>query len=490
MAQWGIGVTALVALLVSYGAPAAKIFPAEFIFRNGYVYTVDPHDTVSEAIAVREGRILYVGDNAGARTFLGPKTRIIDLNGRMVMPGLIDGHIHPLDTEGMRARQSSSQAGATLEEGRQARLASTSEIELLKRAQAALEALRHQGVTTFLDAAASEPSIKAFAAIAGEGHLTARAHFAPVVEVREAGHSQYVITHVQSLIKRFDRPQASARPVINVHNAEISMDGTLQAPAQTAALLTPYLIDRGAGADPRFVEGTKRGEVNFSHEALRELIVELCRVGIEPHIHANGDRAVHEALDAIAESREEMLDATVRISIAHAELVDSSDYERFAHLGVTAVMAFQWAKPGPNSIDAVRDFLGPSRFAHLEPEGSLFAAHARIAFGSDWPADKLDEWLALKVAITRSAEAGSSRYPGRLNDEVPLPRAAAIRAMTFDAAYELHQDHQIGSLEPGKLADLIVVDRNVMKVRAEDIAQSKVLLTMVGGLVVFESEQL
>jgi predicted amidohydrolase YtcJ len=212
-------------------------------------------------------------------------------------------------------------------------------------------------------------------------------------------------------------------------------------------------------------------------------------VGIEPHIHANGDRAVHEALDAIAESREEMLDASVRISIAHAQLVDSSDYERFAHLGVTAVMAFQWAKPGPNSIDAVRDYLGPTRFAHLEPEGSLFAAHARIAFGSDWTADKLDEWLALKVAITRSAEPGS-RYSGRLNDEVPLPRAAAVRAMTFDAAYELHQDHQIGSLEPGKLADLIVLDRNVMKVHAEDIAQSKVLLTMVGGLVVFESEQL
>jgi hypothetical protein len=154
-------------------------------------------------------------------------------------------------------------------------------------------------------------------------------------------------------------------------------------------------------------------------------------------------------------------------------------------------MSFQWAKPGPDSIDAARDYLGEARFAHMEPEGSLDAAHARIAFGSDWPVDRLNEWFALKVAVTRSGDpALGSKYQGRLNQDAPLPRATALRAITMNSAYALHVDGEVGSLAVGKLADFILLDRDPLKVPAEDIAKVRVLTTVVGGKVVYQAPPL
>ena len=123
----------------------------------------------------------------------------------------------------------------------------------------------------------------------------------------------------------------------------------------------------------------------------------------------------------------------------------------------------------------------------LEPAGLLAAAGARIAFGSDWPVDKLDEWFALKVSVTRTNSPDApAEYRGRLGDDPGLPPAAALRAITINAAYELHQDDTTGSLEVGKFADLIVLDRNPLKIPSEDIANILVLETVVGGNVIYQ----
>jgi hypothetical protein len=266
------------------------------------------------------------------------------------------------------------------------------------------------------------------------------------------------------------------------------MDGVLQAPAQTAGLLEPYLQDRGTGAHPRFVPGSKSGDVYFSPDLLTPLLEALARAGIEPHIHAIGDRSVRQALDAIEAMRKSVPNPDLRVAMAHEELVDAQDLPRFAALNVIPVMSFQWAKPGPDSIDAARDYLGPARFAHMEPEGSLNAAHARIAYGSDWPVDRLNEWFALKVGVTRTGDPELGiKYQGQLNRDAVLPRATALRAITMNAAYALHMDSEVGSLETGKLADLIVLDRNPLQVPAEEIAQVRVLLTTLGGKVVYQA---
>jgi predicted amidohydrolase YtcJ len=108
----------------------------------------------------------------------------------------------------------------------------------------------------------------------------------------------------------------------------------------------------------------------------------------------------------------------------------------------------------------------------LEPAGLLAAAGARIAFGSDWPVDKLDEWFALKVGVTRKNAPGAPpEYSGRLGDDPCLSREAVLRTATIDAAYELHQHEATGSIEVGKFADVIVLDCNPLKAPAEEIAK-------------------
>ena len=123
----------------------------------------------------------------------------------------------------------------------------------------------------------------------------------------------------------------------------------------------------------------------------------------------------------------------------------------------------------------------------LEPAGLLAAAGARITFGSDWPVDALDEWFALKVGVTRTnAPSAPPEFHGKLGEDPGLSREAVLRAATIDAAYELHEDDVTGSLQVGKFADLIVLDRDPLKIPAEDIANVHVLETVVGGLTVYE----
>ena len=123
----------------------------------------------------------------------------------------------------------------------------------------------------------------------------------------------------------------------------------------------------------------------------------------------------------------------------------------------------------------------------LEPAGLLAAAGARIAFGSDWPVDPLDEWFALKVGVTRTnAPNAVPEFRGKLGEDPGLSREAVLRAATINAAYELHEDDVTGSLQVGKFADLIVIDRNPLKIPAEDIANVRVLETVVGGRTVYE----
>jgi predicted amidohydrolase YtcJ len=152
------------------------------------------------------------------------------------------------------------------------------------------------------------------------------------------------------------------------------------------------------------------------------------------------------------------------------------------------VLSFQWEKPAPE-YERSRDTLGAVRYRYLEPAGFLADQGARTAFGSDWPVDRLDEWFDLKVGVTREADPSPGpNYRGRLSDDRGLTQAEVVRAATINAAYELHQDDQIGSLEVGKLADLIVLDRNLFTIAPEEIAHIKVLETVVGGKLVYSAK--
>jgi predicted amidohydrolase YtcJ len=202
-------------------------------------------------------------------------------------------------------------------------------------------------------------------------------------------------------------------------------------------------------------------------------------------MHADGDGAVHAALDGIDALRKALPGADIRAAIAHDEIVDPSDFARYKPLGAIAVLSFQWEKPAPDTL-GVTNYFGPERMKLMEPAGLLEAAGARIAFGSDWPVDKLDEWFALKVGVTRTNTPDAPpEYRGRLGDDPGLSRELVLRAATINAAYELHEDEATGSIEVGKFADIIVLDRSPLTIPAEEIANIQVLETVAGGNVVY-----
>ncbi len=582
-------------LALSAAAPAVAngaVAPADTVLRNGYVYTVDARDSVRQAVAVRDGKIVYVGSNRGVRRFIGSRTTVRDVHGRMVMPGLHDGHMHPLGggagllkcsleylpltVEQFKTRiakcladtadkepdtwleviswyqEAMIPAGTTVTKGDLDALSTKRPIIVgssfghstvvnsralalanitaatpdpaggkiwrdaagnptgllddaaqdlvgnavpvptatddVNSAKAALDAMRRQGITSFLDAAAGPSSLTAFSTLSRAKRLTARAHFAPVVDIAEGQQPAAVVKRLQGLERRFDQGTVGRRPTVTLRNAKLFMDGVQQVPAQTAGLLEPYLINAGTPEAPSWVPGPSRGPIYFEPSILNPLVAAIAKAGFDPHIHSIGDRAVRLTLDAYENMRKQIGKRDIRPAIAHAEMVDPADYGRFHKLDVIPTMSFQWAKPGPDSIDAQKDFIGPQRFSRVEPEGSLYAARAPIAYGSDWPVDTLNEWFALQVGITRENPAGG-KYAGRFNDQKGLPRKFALRAITMNSAYELHQDHQTGSIERGKYADLIVLDRNVLKIRETDIMNTKVLLTIVGGKTVYDSQR-
>lgn len=265
------------------------------------------------------------------------------------------------------------------------------------------------------------------------------------------------------------------------------MDGVITAPANTGALVEPYLENRGTLAEPNWVpEAQNKPPVYFPAAVLPVILDALARAKIDPHLHSDGDGAVRAAMDGIAAMRGANVGADVRPALAHCELVHPDDYARFAALNVTPVLSFQWGEPAPDTVEGARDMLGAERVRRIEPAGVLAAQGARIAFGSDWPVDRLDEWFALKVGVTRRATPYADRdHAGRLGADPGLSREAVLRAATINAAYELHQETQTGSLEAGKFAHFILLDRDVLAVPAEEIAAVRVVLTVVGGQVVY-----
>jgi predicted amidohydrolase YtcJ len=576
---------------MAVAAPQSTTLPADRVYRNGVIFTADGGNGIAEALAIRDGRIVFVGSNQGIAPFVGGATVSVDMKGRFLMPGLVDGHMHPLEAGTQLLKCSLHYASLTVAELQQhvqdcldhdaskgpdtwlevvswfqesmrpagvktsratldtlkttrpiiihssfghtvlanSRALALAHItantpdpiggkiwkdasgeptgllednafavfstlvpkptaaENVTAAETALKAMSPQGVTSFLDAAAAPEDMAAFAAVRKTGGLTARAHFAPLIEPAEAGDPAGAVSRVVALAKQYDEGAIVVAPGITVRNAKLFLDGVISAPAFTGAVSEPYLINAGTAANPRWVPGSSRGPaVYFPAPALAAVLVELGRAGIDPHMHADGDGAVHAALDGIEALRKALPAVDIRPAIAHDEIVQPADFPRYKLLGTIPVLSLQWEKPAGDTL-GLTNYFGPARMKILEPAGLLAASGARIAFGSDWPVDQLDEWFALKVGVTRTnAPDAPPEYRGRLGDDPGLSREAVLRAATINAAYELHQDAVTGSLEVGKFADFIVLDRNPLKVPLEEIAKTRVLETVVGGKVVYQ----
>lgn len=570
--------------------PAAEL-PADAVYRHGRIYTADATDRTVAAVAVRTGRVVYAGDDGGVDAFIGPKTRVVDLAGGFMMPGLIDGHIHPLEgglglnscslnyevlsvdefkrriqqcldatagrepdgwlqvgawfqqsmqpagtvadksmldglktkrpivvrdafghtvlansralTQGKITRETKDPPGGKIERDAkgeptgllqddafkvfEAIVPPPTAAERVKAARSSLAAMNAQGITSALDASTEPPNLAAYAAVHRAGGLTVRMHFAPHIEVTEGDDPPAAVRRVLRLRTQYDGGVLTTRPGLTVRNAKLYIDGVIAGPAFTGAMVEPYLMNAGTAEAPRWVPGPSRGPAPyFAPAPLAALLIGLGKAGIDPHLHVDGDLAVRVAFDGVEAMRKALPGKDIRPAFAHSEIVHPDDFGRFKSLGVIPVLSTQWGKVAPDTLDQLRDYLGPERAAILEPSGLLVAAGATVAYGSDWPVDKLDEWFALKVAVTReNAPEAGEKYAGRLGRDPGMTVREALRAITILAAQELHCDDVTGSIEVGKFADLAILDRDPFAIEPRQIANVKVKETVVGGRTVY-----
>jgi hypothetical protein len=250
------------------------------------------------------------------------------------------------------------------------------------------------------------------------------------------------------------------------------LDGVVE--AHTAAMLTPY------SDDP-----TKSGALFWDPAKYKRAVAELDRRGFQIFTHAIGDRAVRLALDAYEEAQAKNQTKDARPRVEHIETVTAADIPRFGALGVIASFQPLHAYPDDDTLKIWARNAGPDRAGRAWVWHSIEVTGGRLAFGSDWPVVTLSPWPGVQNALTRQTTEGDP--PGGWVPQERISLEDAIKAYTLGAAIAGRREKTEGSLEAGKLADLMVLSQDLFKVRPEQTGKTEVVLTMVGGRVVYES---
>jgi len=566
-------VAACVALLAScpgLNSAHSSEGKAEVVLRNGKIYTADSTRSIAQAIAFTGNTILAVGHDEDMVPLIGAKTQTVDLQGKLVLPGMIDTHIHPifgavdrlkcslagvparidalkpaihaclakepggpdkwveavqLDNYGFssmardldsiesarplvlegndghtawvnsRGLELVGVAAATPDPpgGKIARDASGAPIgaffdnatalvldkipEPSVEERAALTAgelknMSAYGLTSLMDAYVTPAEAAVWRRLYESGKLSMRVRTAIYVEDPNDDSDQSVARLIAASKAGDVDPNFLRAGVVKVF-----ADGVMEYPAQTAALLSPYL---DADGNP-----TKNvGELYFDPQRFSRLVAKIDAAGLAVHIHAIGDRAVRASLDAFAYARQANGKRDNRHQIAHLQLVDPSDFSRFKELGVIADMQLEWAKRDASLEAPIEPYLGPDRYRYLYPAGSLHAAGATIVGGSDWDVSSYNPFRAMQHAVTRT-ELGMGHGPLNIDERIPI--GTAIDAYTIHAAFAMKQDATTGSLEVGKRADLVILDRDILSVDSETIGDTVVLATYLDGCLVYSA---
>jgi predicted amidohydrolase YtcJ len=549
---------------------------ADLAFVNGVVYTVDAARTRAQAIAVKDGRIIAVGRDDAIRELLGPETDVVDLAGRMLLPGFQDAHVHPpsgglemlqcdlndvytradsldivvayakehperswilgggwsmsafprgapdkvsLDAvvpdrpvylssrdghsvwvnsvtlemagitvgtpdpaDGRIERDDHGRPAGTLHDGAMSLVQppEPTEQELLEGLRLGQAHLHSLGITGWQDAIVGGhyDTLGIYRTFAGSGELTARV-VAALWWDRHRGDEQ-----IEELV---GSREETATGRFRATSVKIMQDGIVE--SFTAASLEPYLDQAGrptSSSGPSFVDP----------EALKGYVTKLDALGFQTHFHAIGDRAVRESLDAIEAARHANGPNDHRPHIAHIQIIHPDDVPRFRSLGVVANAQPLWACYDQQMCDLTIPFLGEERSSWQYPFASLVRAGATLAFGSDWSVSSADPLAEMHIAVNRRV---STAHPGlggagrRAEEETFLPNErldleTSIAAFTMGSAYVNHLDDVTGSIEVGKYADLVIVDRDLFAHPVEEIADAHVDATFVEGVRVYERE--
>lgn len=541
-------------------AVASSERPADVVVTNARVYTVDAARTWAEAFAVRDGRFVRVGRSSdpALRALVGPSTRVVDAQGRFVLPAFSDSHVHAVsagielgqcnlnDAESAdevkrivaacaRAAPSGWLVGggwdlpvfpdagpskALLDElvpdrpailssadghsawvnsaalrlaavtketkdppdGRIERDASgepsgtlrESAIPLVSRhapeptdgdhragLERALRVMNGFGIVAFIEANADERTLRTYAEADRAGRLSARVRVSLDTEP-EAG-----VAQVEKLVAL---RRAHRTPRVAPDAAKIFIDGVLE--AQTGALIEPYLNRDGS-------RSSNRGLPRYTRGALFALITALDAAGFQVHMHAIGDLAIRMGLDAVEAAQRSNGSRDARHHAAHIQLFSPPDIPRFRSLGVVANFQPLWAYADSYIRDLTEPFLGRERSRWLYPIRSVLDSGATVAAGSDWSVSSVNPLEAIQVALTRRGPSAGPGEPWIPEERADLARM--IAAYTIAGAYLRFEEHERGSIEVGKYADYIMLDRNLFDIPPQQIHLVKVVETVFEG---------
>lgn len=260
---------------------------------------------------------------------------------------------------------------------------------------------------------------------------------------------------------------------IDLGTTKIMVDGVAE--NQTAAMLTPYRDEAGH-------DTCNHGLSFIEPEKLRGYVTALDEAGQQVHMHALGDRAAREALDALQVAREANGDTDGRHHLAHLQVVAADDVGRFAPLDAVANIQALWATHEDQLDELTLPFLQDGQVDRQYPFGDFVRENVRLAAGSDWPVSTADPLAAIHVAVNRT-------YPGSVHPPLGgahqrLDLETAFAAYTSGTAYVNRRDDDTGSVQEGYLANLVVIEPNPFGIPSADLHTAKVTSTWIEGRLV------
>ncbi len=539
-----------------------QIRGADTVIFGGAVYTADEERSWVEAVAVIDGEIVFVGSNSDIEAFIGSNTDVVDLNGKMLMPGFHDAHAHvqyggsqawgcslqdemdaaqirrilaecvgtreygpddwvvggswplaafpdgnpssaildemlggrpgyfvdsfghsawvssralelagidsatPNPPQGVIVRDpESGEATGTLRDGAMALIEKVlPEVAEEQRYAGLLTGLKQAnafGITAYIEPGVSERNASLYKTADSRGELTARvlASLSPIDELADKFGPE-----IFDLAAKREQFRGTN---FDVDSVKVYIDGVIE--TRTSTMLEPYLDGSNF---PPFYESD---ELNVLYETLDKM-------GIQIHTHAIGDGAIRNALDAYEHALITNGPNDNRHQIVHLQLIDEDDIPRFAELNVAANFQCMWCYPDVY-IDLAIDIVGAERVQKFYPVRSAKKAGATLVGGSDWDVSSLNPLDAIETAVRRQNPHEESGPVLGENQEIDL--TTALDMYTRNAAYIMRLEDKTGSIEVGKRADLIVLDRNLFDIPVTEINEAQVLLTMLDGKTVY-----
>ena len=565
---------AIVGMLAALALAADQ---ADYVFKNGAIYTIDAKNPKAQAIAITGRYITYVGTSEGVAQFVGSKTQVIDLKGQMLLPGFVESHIHPMlalfaggadlqydsvdEVLASVKKWADANPGAPVILGfgwrytlfpttgptkanldklfpdrpvflmaidchsawinsKALDMASVNAktpdpvpgFSIYQRDPKTgeptgwvVEGPAEQAVMAKLKPPTPEAQIAAMADLLpklSSAGITAVFDAGIATMPMDAGYAGYqqlekedklpvrVVGSFIWLNPKTEDPVSKALALRNTYHSELVQVRALKIvfdggeSQHTAVMLKPY-FDR-----PGFY-----GEFQIDPKLVEAAVLKAQQVGLDTYCHCYGDATVRKYLDVVAEAKKQYPNSPSRHTLSHATFMTDEDIPRYAKLNVTLEAQTNWFDPNP-TIGLMTQILGRDVvFTEYGRVNSVLKAGGRLALGTDWPAAG---WVStyrpldlIQIAMTRAIlpQYGKQQLMPVLppeNERITLDQA--LKAYTLDSAYVLDLEKQIGSLEVGKLADIVVLEKDLYKIPPSDISTTQVRLTMMNGNVTYRAQ--